>query len=262
MSYDIEFPYYYLRVGEHKLHLDIALSDLVDALGAPASREPSGEGEIARWQGIDVRSDAAGDVVAMTFRLRPQVSDPEGTTYYDGTLVADGKDLINDPQEEWVGNDGVGGPAVLDDDRYVIAATISLKTERPKNDYVIKPVRGKTLEFTDLNFKLLVIDELMYNQEILDPPFYLSEYAEHAGLDLEEHLGETIEGALRYFEELPIPAKLAKEVDVLEQDGGLQIYAETVYQWAGEDDRFDVRSVRDAAQFKSCLLYTSDAADE
>jgi len=252
VTYEIEFPYWYLRVGERELYLNVAADDLLAAMGEPLARQPLEKGEVIRWPGVDARADKSGDIVEMQFRLRPLPDDPEGTTYYDGSLVCDRIPITGEPNpgREWVGNDGIGGPAVCDEDGYVARATVKLKNERPENDFTIRQPRGKVLEFTDFGFKLLVIDELMYNQEILDPPFYLDEYAEHAGIDLEQHLGETIEGARAYFEQLPIPAKFAKEIEELEQDGGLQIYQEIAYQWDGEDGRFDVKSVRDAGQLK------------
>jgi len=105
------------------------------------------------------------------------------------------------------------------------------------------------LHFSDLNFKLLVIDELMYNQEVLEPQFDLPDWSDEHDIDLEEHLDETIDGALGWFEELDIPAELANKVEVLEWDGGLEVFANIVFNWSGEDERIDIRTLADADQF-------------
>ena len=108
---------------------------------------------------------------------------------------------------------------------------------------------SEPLQFTDFNFKLLVIDELMYFQGVLKPRFDLRQYADDAGIHLEEHLGETIDAAREYFERLEIPEELAENVEALAWEGGNEVYAHIAYLWSGEDDRFDVKSVADAEQF-------------
>ena len=104
--------------------------------------------------------------------------------------------------------------------------------------------------FTDFNFKLLVIDDLMYFQEVIVPPFDIAEalkadgvtdpwqYAVDSGLPI-------LEQARAYFEALDLPAELLAQVDTLTLDGGLQIYHECAPAWDGEDDRFDIHSLAD-----------------
>lgn len=228
------------------------LSAFIALLGQPTSSNDW----TADWDGISLNI-SGGNVMSMRLYLQPSVIDPSGTTYYEGAAEVNGVDLRreNFKLEPYLGSADSDFYITLllnDDDTAIAHITILMESEdvnRPTNDFVIRQPRGKVLTFTDFNFKLLIIDELMYEQKILDPPFYLTEYADHANINLEEHLGETIDGAREYFEKLPIPAKFAKNIRSLEQDGGMQIYSEIAYQWDGEDDRFAVHSLRDAAQF-------------
>lgn len=109
------------------------------------------------------------------------------------------------------------------------------------------------LEFDHFNFKLAVIQELMYEQEILTPKFDVYGFcaAEHPSIDPDGFYYEPIPEVRRYFEALAIPKSCAAEVRSLFFDGGNDIYAQLIPQWDGEDGQFDLESVseRELAQF-------------
>ena len=121
-----------------------------------------------------------------------------------------------------------------------------------------------TLHFEDFNFKLAVIQELMYHQEVLTPVFDLDEFLPQIprSIDLEEEGYAIIPEVRTYFEQLPIPAVHAPLIETLEQDGGDDIYMQLCPFWDGEDDLFNIQSAADAAQFpqlsKVVLLYSKD----
>ncbi|MFE5856179.1 DUF6892 domain-containing protein [Streptomyces sp. NPDC056500] len=105
--------------------------------------------------------------------------------------------------------------------------------------------------FTDFNFKLLVVEQLMYSDETLTPKFNL---AEHLGVDdpfgyaVERDLAHTVLPEARaFFEALEISDELLASVEVLLADGGNEVYNECAPMWDGEDDLFDVRSLDDLA---------------
>ncbi|MFJ8233317.1 DUF6892 domain-containing protein [Streptomyces sp. NPDC094448] len=109
-------------------------------------------------------------------------------------------------------------------------------------------------EFHDFNFKLVVIDELMYRRRILTPAFDLDERMLARGIDIpsvyvqENELDEDVLDESRaYFEALEIGEELLAGVDSLCFDAGLEIYRHCAPAWDGEDGLFDVRSLDDLA---------------
>ncbi|MEV7283411.1 hypothetical protein AB0O01_02370 [Streptomyces sp. NPDC093252] len=110
-------------------------------------------------------------------------------------------------------------------------------------------------EFQDFNFKLVVIDQLMYRERILAPAFDLgalllaqgvtdhpASYVLLNGLD-----EEVLEVSRAYFGQLEIGDDLLAGVESLCFDAGLDIYGHCAPAWDGEDDLFDVRSLADLA---------------
>ncbi|MGY6652480.1 DUF6892 domain-containing protein [Amycolatopsis sp. TRM77291] len=120
---------------------------------------------------------------------------------------------------------------------------------------------SQTISFTDLNFKLAVVQELMYNQELL-PKFDLGQYAAEKGFTYDGGSVEAVPEALAYFEELEIPAEFAEKITEIEMDGGNEIYLEIAPNWDGEDSLFDVDEFADVAHFPNLksmtLLYTGN----
>jgi hypothetical protein len=126
---------------------------------------------------------------------------------------------------------------------------------KPVSDkYKIRKITGKKLVFTDFNFKLAVMQELMYNQKLLKPKFDLYEFVKfHTAreIDVEAEGYEFIAEVTDYFQQFEIEAALADKVTEIIQDGGNDIYLEVLRFWDGEDDVFNIRSFKDAAQFKN-----------
>lgn len=117
---------------------------------------------------------------------------------------------------------------------------------------------AESVEFTDFNFKLLVIERLMYASDALAPKFDL---AERLGVDdpfgyaVERDLAYTVLPEARaYFEALEISAELLAAVDRLDADGGNYVYNECCPMWDGEDALFDVRSLDDLALLPNLKL--------
>ena len=103
-------------------------------------------------------------------------------------------------------------------------------------------------QFKDLNFKLLVIHELMYIQKTLLPRFDIREFARQyteREIMIERDGYAVIPEALAYFEGLLIPASLLAQVEHIGFDGGLDIYRHICPHWSGEWEIFDVTSAED-----------------
>jgi hypothetical protein len=121
--------------------------------------------------------------------------------------------------------------------------------------------------FKDLNFKLTVINALMYEQEIIQPPFDVHEFvAKHVDrkIDIEVEGYEVIPEVKAYFEAMELRPEQLAGITSLCQDGGDEIWLELCPFWDGEDDTFNIKSAEDAALLpklkKITLFYDEDDA--
>jgi hypothetical protein len=143
-------------------------------------------------------------------------------------------------------NDGI---SLLD-----ISATDEPQVQPMADKYKVRKVKGDALVFTDFNFKLAVMQELMYNLKLLKPKFDLYEFVKfHNARDInvEAEGYEFIPEVIKWFEQFEIEVELADKVKEIHQDGGNEIYANVLRFWDGEDDVFNIRSFKDATQFKN-----------
>ncbi len=100
------------------------------------------------------------------------------------------------------------------------------------------------LHFDHLNFKLAVIQVLMYDLEVLEPSFDIYDFADrYSTEEIDTESMEVISPALEYFEALSIPKKYAEEVKEIYMDGGNEIYMNIIPQWDGEDETFDLNEL-------------------
>ena len=100
------------------------------------------------------------------------------------------------------------------------------------------------LQFDNFNFKLAIIQELMYDINVLQPEFDIYEFAkEYKGEEIDTESDTVIEPALEYFKNLQIPKSLAKEVGSFYMDGGNEVYMNIIPLWDGEDGYFDLNDV-------------------
>ncbi|QNE77216.1 hypothetical protein F0344_23730 [Streptomyces finlayi] len=117
--------------------------------------------------------------------------------------------------------------------------------------------------FRDFNFKLLVVEKLMYWDETLTPAFSLRDHMRTHGVDdldayvEDKDLAYTVLDEPRaYFQALEIPAELLATVEELTSDGGHQVFHECAPVWDGEDDLFDVHSLDDLDLLPNLKLFT------
>ncbi len=103
---------------------------------------------------------------------------------------------------------------------------------------------GNILHFDTLNFKLAIIQVLMYDLHLLKPEFDLYDFAEqYQGEKIDTDSDTIIEPVLNFFKEMEIPKKLAPYVEMLYMDGGNDMYMNIIPQWDGEDDSFDLNEI-------------------
>jgi len=122
----------------------------------------------------------------------------------------------------------------------------------------------QAIDFKDFNFKLLIIEELMYRKKLIQPEFdvykFVKQYDKRK-IDIEEEGYDPIPEVIAYFKELKIDQSLAPEVTELYQDGGNEVYLQIVPLWDGEDDIYDITSFADVDHFpnlKKMTLFNSE----
>ena len=137
-----------------------------------------------------------------------------------------------------------------------------IKHER--ESYKLKTTDEEVLHFDNINFKLSIIQVLMYDLEVLKPVFNIFDFEEEASeLNIDTESMEIIQPALDYMINLPIPKKYAEQVQEIDMDGGNEIYMNLIPQWDGEDDSFDLNevSLKELQQFpnlKKATIMTSN----
>lgn len=104
------------------------------------------------------------------------------------------------------------------------------------------------LEVSDINFKLAIIQELMYNQCILGVAFdrgaFLATYSGTDGKD-DTRVG-LVKPALAYFEQLQIPLRLAQRITNLDIAPSDIIYKQLYRYWDEEVSCFQVTTITEA----------------
>ena len=139
--------------------------------------------------------------------------------------------------------------AILHKNKYIkseaekVIRTIEKNKEKYSEDFYNNMEEGY-LQFDNFNFKLAIIQELMYDINVLQPEFDIYEFAkEYKGEEIDTESETVIEPALEYFKNLQIPKSLAKEVGSFYMDGGNEVYMNIIPLWDGEDGFFDLNNV-------------------
>ncbi len=123
------------------------------------------------------------------------------------------------------------------------------------------------MKFKDFNFKLAVIQELMYNQGLLEPKFEIYEFARNytgRKIDIDHEGYAIIPEAKAYFEKIELSEEQLSKVTSLYQDGGNDVYMNLYPFWDGEDNIFNIKSTEDIKLLPNLtsvvLFYDEDAS--
>lgn len=107
-----------------------------------------------------------------------------------------------------------------------------------------KESESDILHFDTLNFKLAIIQVLMYDLHLLKSEFDIYDFADHyEGEKIDTDSDIIIEPAMNFFKEMEIPKNFAPYVEMLYMDGGNDVYMNIIPQWDGEDDSFDLNEI-------------------
>ena len=103
---------------------------------------------------------------------------------------------------------------------------------------------GGILHFDNLNFKLAIIQVLMYGLQLLKPEFDIYDFAgQYKGEKIDTDSDTIIEPAMNFFKEMKIPKKFAPYVEMIYMDGGNDLYMNIIPQWDGENESFDLNEI-------------------
>jgi len=142
---------------------------------------------------------------------------------------------------------------------YILMNNFDYQEEIDEDKYKLTTGSKNAIQFQDFNFKLLVIEELMYNKELLQPKFDVYEFAQlykQREIKIDNEGYDPIPEVIQYFESLEIDKILAEEVTELYQDGGNNIYGNMIPFWSGEDGYFDIRTYEDIKHFSNLKKIT------
>ena len=100
--------------------------------------------------------------------------------------------------------------------------------------YKLSKPTEPVLTFTSFNFKLAVMEVLMYEKGLLAPKLDAHEFAREYSrrkIDIDAEGYEPIPEIRKWLEKYPVPERLAPEVTEIEMDGGSEIYTQLCPFW-------------------------------
>ena len=121
------------------------------------------------------------------------------------------------------------------------------KSKGKSCQYKLSKLEEPVLKFKNLNFKLAVMNVLMYDKGLLEPKFDIWEFADEYSrrrIDPEtEGYDQMIPEAANWVRRYPIPARLASEITRIDMDGGDEINCQLAPNWDGEDELFNIQAI-------------------
>ena len=247
---------------------------LAKILGEPSRKYYERNDWRIMWDDLGVYASGI-DIISLMFVIKPQ----EGfqfapMTMFAGEVIVEGKRI-----EEYTDRRVKVKRYQLNQAKYMgeeenevfaysLGKNYDYKEDIDESKYEFKPITGEPIVFSDFDFKLAIIQELMYNQELLVPRFAIHEFIElykERKIDYNKEGYAPIPEAVEYFRNLQIDSKLADKVTSIYQDGGNKIYMNIAPLWDGEDDTFTIRSYEDVALFpnlKKMTIFYDEAGDE
>ena len=235
-----------IDVLETSLHFPLSLKDIETVFGKP-DRFFKKEGQFIKYI-----YDELGFVFVHSFEIKQHLKSCEvyideehlitSLYLYFGEKVKpmwDEEELPLNPCKTLITCNGIAETIT---DTLSISYFPEFKHER--ESYKLKETDEELLSFENINFKLTIIQVLMYDLLVLKPYFDIYDFAEEfSEEEIDTESMEIIQPALEYMMNLPIPKKYAEQVQEIYMDGGNEIYLNLIPQWDGEDDSFDLNEV-------------------
>lgn len=241
----------YITVFGMKFKLPIKLDNLKEILGQGTIKELDSGTKIYVWEQYGIYIWLNKDI-ATGIRINLNVEDFElCNTNFEGKILINDENYSN---IKWKTNKYNEKEFKISDfSLYLDGDSEFLSIEFPEDlseeksrKYELTYLEEPTLKFDNFNFKLCIIQELMYEKNLLLPRFDAYEFAEeyeNREIDIDEEGYEPIEEIVDWFKKIEIPVSLASNIEEIIMDGGNEIYTQIIPFWDGEDDFFDVRDI-------------------
>jgi hypothetical protein len=260
-------------INDETFKLPFSKESFLKVLGEPSRISVLKYSTILTWDALGIYAYSKKENEIYAFDLVFQIHDDFQffpREVFRGTFIIDGIDFRdrNVAEKENVGIHNLYN--ILDEEEKTIWEVSISKLEEEKktkdyDKYKIKKSNKPTIRFQDFNFKLAVIEILMYEKELIVPKFDLYEFVElYKGrkIDIEKEGYDLIPEVTKYFEELEIEQSLAEAITEILQDGGGEIYGQICRFWDGEDDTFNIKAIEDIKYFpnlkRMSLFYDKD----
>jgi len=195
--------------------------------------------------------------------------------YFSGEFCINGKSYIKytekDKERRYVeikvGNHKCIFSRVSGKQEFAYVEIIHTEPKISTSKYVQQKMQGEILYFKNFNFKLAVIEELMFTKKLLKPEFDVYDFVKDYNrreIDIDSEGYEIIPEVKKYFQDLEIRKDLAKEVEELYLDGGNKIYVQLCPFWDGEDDLFTIKAISEdeIIQFSNLRKITDTLLEE
>jgi hypothetical protein len=275
-----------LLVNGAPLHFPISIATLQELLG-PCRHVKKKYNHIYTWDelGMLAYSKAGKQCEAITLEFGGKDYDFIPAQPFSGQLTVEGESYQQYLEHHRSGLRKVtdydeGGTLVVGDydlffsqengflEGIVIQPHVTPPPKVYSDKYKFRPIDGTKIEFTDFNFKLAVVQVLMYEKKLLQPEFDLYDFVENheaREINVEKEGYDFIPEVKAWFEQLEIDSRLAGEVTEIVQDGGDDIYGHMLRFWSGEDDTFNITRFDDVQHFpnlRKMSLFYADNLDE
>ncbi|WP_291869372.1 hypothetical protein [Maribacter sp.] len=276
---DIHLQEHKVIINKQELYFPTTYDKLVAILGEPSQTERTKltKSYMSCWDAYGIYTSYSSfyiHSILLVISKQPKLLNlqlyPANT--FTGTLFFENKSLSLSKNKKMVLGKFYINKIAIDHQELAISLVQNLDYKEPisKDKYLIKELKEEQIKFIDFGFKLAVIQELMYNQELLKPKFNLQEFVEwydRRKINLDEEGYNPIAEVTQYFKNLPIPKSMAKEVTEIQQDGGNDIYLNLLRFGEGDEDYWDIEIVQDAQSFpnlkKTILCYAKkNVSDE
>lgn len=259
-------------INDSKIAFPISVTELSAILGEPTRQY----WEDNMWQiiwddtGICAECGVLDNIINLRILINPEKNLKHLPLYvFKGKVLINGQSSEKVPESTKINKYQLGKLRYKGDMNnkiyaYYIMKNYDYKEQKNHNKYKFQKIKGEKIEFTDFNFKLAIIEELMYIKNILQPRFDVFEFAElydKREINIEEEAYKPIPEVIDYFKKLEIDKKLAEQITGIYQDGGNEIYGNIIPYWDGEDNYFDIRSYEDIRHFpniKKMTLFSTD----
>jgi len=253
-------------INGNEIAFPIRLQELEKILGEPTRLYYERHDWRIIWDNHGIYTADNLDYISMlSFLIRPENRlEHSSERLFEGSILADGQPVENISEDTIKVNKYQiniirdRSKQTNEIDWYILMRNLDYEEPADKDKYELSST-GNTIQFQDFNFKLLIIEELMYNQALLKPKFDVYEFVKlyrKREINIENEGDDPIPEVIKYFEMLEIDEELAKEVVELYQDGGNYIYSNIIPFWSGENGYFDIGSYADVKLFPNLKRMT------